>query len=311
MPFHLRVIKRTMPIYLTVIAIAVFLLLFFLERIDPLRPLKNSLKQRLFINFCVTALAFATNATLVQPSAQFMMHWTKEQSFGLIHIIDLPPAIKVVLAFLLMDLSFYYWHRANHKFPLLWRFHNAHHIDPDLDVSTGFRFHFVEIALSTGFRVLQVALIGVSFSTYVIYELVFQANTLFHHSNVRLPIAMERWLNMVLVTPRMHGIHHSQVQEETNSNYSVVFPWWDKLHQTLRLNVPQESIEIGIPAYSSSEDNKLKRIFIMPFEKQRDYWRKPDNTLVERNPGVLGEDVKRMVDDDNVINTTNLKPTVE
>ncbi|NJR76666.1 MAG: sterol desaturase family protein [Scytonema sp. CRU_2_7] len=248
----------------------------------PLRSRKHSLFKRLFINFCMTALAFTANTAIVQPAAQFVMQWTKQQSLGLIHIVKLPAAIESAIAFLLMDLTFYYWHQANHRFPFLWRFHNVHHIDPDLDVSTGFRFHFVEIILSAGFRVLQVALIGVSVETYIIYELVFQVNTLFHHSNVRLPLGVERLLNVILVTPRMHGIHHSQVEDETNSNFSVVFPWWDRLHQTLQLNAFQSEIDIGVPAYSSFDDNKLQHILIIPFQKQRDYWHTRDHTLVVR-----------------------------
>src|SRR4029453_13648984 len=111
--------------------------------------------------------------------------------------------------------SFYYWHVANHKVALLWRFHNVHHMDPELDVSPGFRFPFGEVFLSTFFRVAQVGLLGISFASFAAYELVFQANTLFHHSNTRLPIRLERFLNAILVTPRMHGIHHSQVRRET------------------------------------------------------------------------------------------------
>src|SRR5918999_397651 len=136
-------------------------------------------------------------------------------------------AVKAVLVFLLTDLSFYYWHRANHAWPLLWRFHNAHHIDPDLDVSTAMRFHFVEIGYSAAFRALQVIVIGGPAWAFVVYETAFQLNTLFHHSNMRLPIGVERWLNLVLVTPRMHGIHHSKRFDEINSNWSSVFPWWD------------------------------------------------------------------------------------
>ncbi|MFL9454137.1 sterol desaturase family protein [Tolypothrix campylonemoides VB511288_2] len=285
---------------------AVFVILFLLERIFPLRLQTHSLIKRLFINSCITALAFATNAAVVQPTAQFMLQWTQLQSFGLVHLVPLPTAIKSVMAFLLMDLTYYYWHRANHRFLFLWRFHNVHHIDPDLDISTGFRFHGVEILLSAGLRVFQIALTGISQGTYILYELVYQANTLFHHSNIRLPIWTERWLNTILVTPRMHGVHHSQVQDETNSNYSVIFPWWDKLHQTLRLNVPQSEIEIGIPAYSSPDDNTLQHLWLVPFQKQRDYWRKPDNKLVERSPSVLGEDLSRMVD----FSTTSIAPNL-
>jgi sterol desaturase/sphingolipid hydroxylase (fatty acid hydroxylase superfamily) len=122
---------------------------------------------------------------------------------------------------------------------------------------------------------------------FAVYELVFQANTLFHHSNVRLPIRVERLLNLVLVTPRMHGIHHSQVRNETNSNYSVVFSWWDRLHRTLGLNIPQSAIVIGVPAYSNPADNRLMDDLLLPFRRQRDYWRLPDGTAVGRDPAAL------------------------
>jgi sterol desaturase/sphingolipid hydroxylase (fatty acid hydroxylase superfamily) len=140
------------------------------------------------------------------------------------------------------------------------------------------RFHFGELAFSAGFRILQILAIGVSAWVYLAYELAFQANTLFHHSNLRLPIRLERALNKVLVTPRMHGIHHSHVRGETNSNYGVVFPWWGRLHRTLGLNVPLSAITIGIPGYSSPEDNRLWAAVWLPFRKQRDYWRRPDGT---------------------------------
>jgi sterol desaturase/sphingolipid hydroxylase (fatty acid hydroxylase superfamily) len=149
-------------------------------------------------------------------------------------------------------------------------------------VSTGFRFHFGEVLLSTMFSVVQIGATGIPLATFAAYELIFQANTLFHHSNVRLPIRVERFLNRVLVTPRMHGIHHSQVRHETNSNYGVVFCWWDRLHRTLGLNVPQSQIDIGIPGYSRPEDNRFWYTVTMPFRKQRDYWRKPDGTLPQR-----------------------------
>lgn len=247
-------------------------------------------------NAGVTALAFAVNATAVQFAAQMTQQWTADQSIGLMHLLPLPGIGQSIIAFLLMDLTFYYWHRANHRFRFLWRFHNAHHIDPDLDLSTAFRFHFGEMFFSAGFRALQVALIGVSAWTYVVYETVYQANTLFHHSNLKLPLGLERRLNWVLVTPRMHGIHHSQIQQETDSNWSIIFSWWDRLHQTLRLNIPQSEIKIGVPAYTEPEDNNLRPILLMPFQRQRDYWSGADQTDRERDSSVLGDDPTRMVD---------------
>ncbi len=269
---------------LPLVALAAFgLLLFVLERVFPLRKATRGLIGRLIINLAFSALALATVYFLVRPVVEMSFGRLAEGPFGLVHLVALPTPLRVVLAFLLMDLSFYYWHLLNHRVPLLWRFHNVHHFDPDLDITSALRFHFGELAFSAGFRVVQIVLIGVSPWTYFAYEVAFQANTLFHHSNVRLPIRLERALNKVLVTPRMHGIHHSKVKRETNSNYGVVFPWWDRLHRTLGLNVPQSAITIGVPGYSNPDDNRLWQAVWMPFRKQRDYWRGPDGGVVERD----------------------------
>jgi sterol desaturase/sphingolipid hydroxylase (fatty acid hydroxylase superfamily) len=269
------------------IVAGLFAVLFGIERFLPLRQTRTMLIGRLLINLAVSGLAFLTALMAVKPSALRTLEWTSQQPFGLLHLLPIRSWAQVILGFLLLDLSFYYWHVLNHKIPLLWRFHNVHHIDPDLDVSTGFRFHFGEVLFSTVFRVAQVSLIGMSLTTFAVYELVFQANTLFHHSNVRLPIRLERLLNAILVTPRMHGIHHSQVRRETNSNYGVVFCWWDKLHRTIGLNIPQSKIEIGIAGYSLPHDNRLWNALTLPFRKQRDYWSKPDGTVPERDATLL------------------------
>src|SRR5207249_6780386 len=220
-------------------------------------------------------------------AATAALSWATQKPFGLVHLLALPSALQFIAAFLLMDLTFYWWHLANHRIGFLWRFHNVHHIDPDLDVSTGFRFHFGEVAMSAVFRVAQVAVIGISAPAFAVYELVFQANTLFHHSNLRLPIRVERWLNKVLVTPRMHGIHHSQIRREADSNFGVVFPWWDRLHRTLGLNIPQARIVIGVPAYSEPEDNQFVNAVLTPFRAQRDYWRRDDGAVPERDPAQI------------------------
>jgi sterol desaturase/sphingolipid hydroxylase (fatty acid hydroxylase superfamily) len=282
------------PLYVVGIPIALFLLLFFLERLAPLRAARRPLFGRLMVNAGISIFALATAALIVRPAANAALGWAREEPFGLIHLVELPPAVEFVLAFLLMDLAFYYWHRANHMIPFLWRFHNVHHIDPDLDISTAFRFHFVEVALSAVFRVTQITVIGVSAWIYAAYEVVFVCATLFQHSNVRLPIALERVLNTILVTPRMHGIHHSQVRHENNSNWSVVLSYWDRLHGTLRLNIPQKEVEIGIAGYSAPADNRLWDAHVIPFARQRDYWRASNGRSAERDPRVLGVRVTRL-----------------
>jgi sterol desaturase/sphingolipid hydroxylase (fatty acid hydroxylase superfamily) len=259
------------PLTISVV-VGIFLLLFLVERAVSLRHSKARLLTRVLVNLSISALAFAAAAVFVQPVSVHLLQWTSQTPFGLLSLAGLSGPLEFIFGFLLLDLSFYYWHVANHRISFLWRFHNVHHIDPDLDVSTGFRFHFGEVALSSMFRVVQIGLIGPSLATFALYELFFHVNTLFHHSNLRLPVGFERLLNKLFVTPRMHGIHHSQVRAETNSNFGVVFPWWDRLHRTLRLNVPQAGIVIGIPGYSMPGDNSLWHCLSLPFREQRDYW---------------------------------------
>ena len=253
----------------------VFVFLFCLERWIPLRKPRHGLARRLFANLAISALALVAAAVLVDPAGIRALEFASDRGVGLLRWAGLSPIAEFMIDFALLDLTFYYWHLANHKLAFLWRFHNVHHIDPDLDVSTSFRFHFAEVAMSAGFRIIQIAALGVSPVTFATYELAFQIGTLFHHSNVRLPIVLERWLNLVIVTPRMHGIHHSKVFDEVNSNWSSVFSWWDRLHGTLRVDVPQSAIDIGVPGYSLSHDNSVRAVLAMPFQKQRPYW--PDS----------------------------------
>jgi sterol desaturase/sphingolipid hydroxylase (fatty acid hydroxylase superfamily) len=272
--------------------IAAFLLLLALETLRPLRRPKRALKRRVPVNLALTFVAFAVGVAVVRPAALAAAAWAGANSFGLLPYLGwlgLPSWGRFIMGFLLMDLTFYYWHRANHVYPLLWRFHNVHHVDPDLDVTTSFRFHFGEVFYSTAFRLLQVGLSGVSPAIYVAYELAFNLETIFHHSNVRLPLAWERALNLIIVTPRMHGIHHSVMGSETNSNYAVIFRWWDRVHRTLRLNVQSRDIIIGVPGYLLPKDNRAGRLLRQPFTRQRPYWRWPSGQTPVRAQGEVAD----------------------
>jgi len=251
---------------------SVFVILFVLERLFPLRKAKSPPGSRLLVNAVVSSLAIAIGLAVVRPAAATVLSFVAEREWSLASVISENALVQAVLGFALLDLSFYYWHRANHTWPVLWRFHNAHHIDPDLDVSTAVRFHFVEIGFSALFRALQAILIGGTPWVFVAYEVVFHLNTLFQHSNLRLPVGVERALVLVLVTPRMHGIHHSKRFHEANSNWSSVFSFWDRLHGTLRLDVPQSEIDIGIAGYARPGDNTVAAVLKMPFREQRGYW---------------------------------------
>jgi len=270
----------------TVAVLTVFCALFLLETIRPLRRPKRARGFRFLVNLLITALSFGVGFAVVRPLALWgVSAWVEAHGFGFLPWTGLPFWVQVTLGFLWMDFTFYWWHRLNHIHPLLWRFHNVHHIDPDMDISTSFRFHFVETFYSTAFRVLQVGVAGIIPVTYLFYELIFNLCTMFHHSNVRLPLALGRLLNRLIVTPRMHGVHHSAVGPETNSNYSVVFRWWDFLHRTLRLNVPQNEVVIGVPGYLLPPDNTPLHLIAMPFVRQRPYWRWPSGKAALRKPG--------------------------
>lgn len=261
----------------------VFVLLLLLEQIIPLRVRTRPLPARLAKNLVMTAMVFLVGSLIVRNAGLGTSIWTTERGIGAVFLLPLPRWGRMALGILLMDLTFYYWHRANHRVRQLWRFHNVHHVDPDLDVSTSYRFHFGEIAYSSIFRVLQMLLVGADPLTYALYETAFSAETMVHHSNVRLPLGLERLLNKVIVTPRMHGIHHSVVGSETNSNYGVIFPWWDRLHRTLLLNVPQASIRIGVPGYFQPQDNRFWNLLKMPFVRQKRYWCYPDGLAPASN----------------------------
>jgi sterol desaturase/sphingolipid hydroxylase (fatty acid hydroxylase superfamily) len=189
--------------------------------------------------------------------------------------LSLPVWLEVPLAVALLDYTLYVWHVLVHKVPFLWRFHQPHHVDLDLDASTALRFHFAEMVASAPWRAAQVVVIGVSPLALSVWQTATLVEILFHHSNVELPVGVERWLCRLIVTPRMHGIHHSIVPEEASSNWSSGLVLWDWLHGTLRLNVPQQALTIGVPAYRRPEEVTLPHVLAMPFEGQRESWRLP------------------------------------
>lgn len=261
--------------------IAIFLLLLFLQWKFPLRRQNFSKLRRLIRNTLFSSPGFALARISLIPFPLLTALWAAQNHFGLLRLLPISQWLSIILAVLLMDYVYWWWHVALHLVPALWRFHNVHHCDLDLDVTTALRFHLAEIIFSVPFRMIVVAMFGIDFWALVVFELLFEAANLFEHSNWRLPIGVERLLNHVFVTPRMHGIHHSIVQRETNSNWGTVFCWWDYLHRTLRRDVPQDAIIIGVPSYRNEAELTLGKLFVMPFRSQRS-WQLPDGQIPDR-----------------------------
>lgn len=260
--------------------------LFFLQWKYPLRQRHFSVLRRMIRNFVMSAPSFVILRLALIPIPLAAAAWAEEYGVGLLHWLALPGWIAAVVGFLWMDWAYYWWHFAMHKVPVLWRFHNVHHTDLDLDVTTAARFHFGEIIASIPFRIGIVVLIGISPLTLLVFEVVFEAASLFHHSNWRLPIRVERVLNRVIVTPRMHGTHHSIVQRETDSNWGTIFSFWDRLHRSLRIDVPQDAITIGVAPYRTEGELTAGKLLLMPFRGQR-AWTLPSGETPIRQPAVV------------------------
>jgi sterol desaturase/sphingolipid hydroxylase (fatty acid hydroxylase superfamily) len=257
--------------------------LYVAERLRPLRARQEPGPARVGRNLVIGLLAGATTAASEWPLVAPVQRLAERRKLGVIRWLPLPRALRILLGFLLLDYTLYLWHRLNHGMPFLWRFHAVHHIDLDLDSTTGLRFHFGELALAAGFRAAQVLLLGVDRDTLRVWQQVLVVSVIFHHSNLELPIDFERRLVPFLVTPRMHGIHHSRRSEDMDSNYSSLLSWWDRLHTSLRLNVPQASVTIGIPGFSGPEDVTLAASLTLPFRQdpRLQALRKPESQPLE------------------------------
>ncbi|MET0646461.1 MAG: sterol desaturase family protein [Pyrinomonadaceae bacterium] len=265
---------RKVPSWLSgALVLGAFGALVWLERRRPLRAERESKLARSARNLAVAAAGAAAIQLTEAPLAERLTALVERRRWGLLKLLRLPAWVEVAAAVVLLDYTLYLWHVLTHKVPGLWRFHVVHHVDLDLDTTTALRFHFAELTVSAPWRAAQILVIGVSPHALSVWQTLLMLSILFHHSNVRLPVELERRLNLFVVTPRMHGIHHSLVQEETNSNWSSGLTLWDRLHGTLRLDVPQGEIEIGVPAYRDPREVGLASILSLPFRGERPTWR--------------------------------------
>jgi sterol desaturase/sphingolipid hydroxylase (fatty acid hydroxylase superfamily) len=267
----MSIIRRVFDSKGAPLLVAGFVLLFVAERRRSLRRRTRPASERAIINAIVSVPAFTLLRFLFIPVMMQVARHNWRRRFGLNYAYNAPTLVKTLVAFLVMDYTNYLWHVLNHKLPLLWRFHLVHHSDHDLDVTTALRFHFGEMIGSVFYRGAFVLLAGASAMQVLLYEILFEGATQFHHSNWRLPVPLEKGLNKIIVTPRMHGIHHSIKKYEADSNYSVIFSFWDRLHNSLQLNVAQEDVVIGVPAYNDPHELTISYLLKMPFSHVRQW----------------------------------------
>jgi len=190
----------------------------------------------------------------------------EERGWGLFNVFGVPAWIAVIVAILALDLAIYLQHVMFHAVPALWRLHRMHHADLEFDVTTGLRFHPVEILLSMGIKLAVVAALGPPAVAVLIFEVLLNGTAMFNHSNIRIPLAVDRVLRLFVVTPDMHRVHHSIHPSETNSNFGFNMPWWDRLLGTYRAQPRDghEAMTIGIEQFRTRRDLWLDRMLIQP-----------------------------------------------
>lgn len=196
----------------------------------------------------------------------------ESHGWGLFRSLNLPAWVELVFGFVLLDLAIYIQHRIFHYVPVLWRLHGMHHADLDVDITTGARFHPVEILLSLGIKFVVIVALGAPVLSVLLFEVLLNATSMFNHSNVRIPALVERVLRWVVVTPDMHRVHHSILRHETDSNFGFNFPWWDRLFRTYR---PQpeaghDGMTLGIDSFRDPRELRLDRMLTQPFRDKKD-----------------------------------------
>jgi sterol desaturase/sphingolipid hydroxylase (fatty acid hydroxylase superfamily) len=260
--------------------------LFAAEKRRPLRRRTQQEPARTLRNLAMGATSLGVVRVLQSPVVQPLAVRAAERRLGLAQQLPAPAWVRDAAAFLLLDYTIYVWHVLTHRVPFLWRFHVVHHADMDLDTTTALRFHAADMTLSIPWRAAQVRLCGASPRALQLWQTFFFVSVLFHHSNLRLPLRLERILVRLLTTPRLHGIHHSVVRRETDSNWSSGLSIWDSLHRTLRTDIPQDAVTIGLPAYRDPRELTLARSLALPFVAQRDAWMTFDGDRIERDDAI-------------------------
>ena len=254
------------PIRLAGFLIA-FLIMASWELVAPLRPLATSRPKRWFANLAMSALDTLLLRVLFPTAAVGVAFMASERGWGALRLVQCPGWLEVLIAVVFLDLVLYLQHVMFHTIPLLWRLHMVHHADLDVDVTTGARFHPLEILLSMVVKVGAVAVSGAPPVAVLVFEVLLNATSMFNHSNVRMPTRVERVLRWIVVTPDMHRIHHSADRRETNSNFGFNLPWWDRLMGTFLAypSAGRMGMVLGLEQFREPDRLTLSGILVLPF----------------------------------------------
>lgn len=252
------------------VAAGIFSVMIFWEYLSPRRQQTTSRKQRWPINLGLAGFNMLLMKVTVGGAAYFAAMDAMNQSWGIVNQLDITGWLSVVLSVLLLDLAIYCQHVISHKWKPLWRLHQVHHTDIEIDATTALRFHPLEIFVSMGYKVACIYLIGADPLAVILFEIILNATATFNHSNINLPLKVDKILRWVIITPDVHRIHHSTVQTETDSNYGFSISLWDRLFKTYvaEPEKTQLTLDIGLPKTRKQSELGIVKLLISPFVKK-------------------------------------------
>ncbi len=255
--------------------LGVFALMAFWEILAPRRKLTQPKGSRWLNNIVLVVFNTSLLRVVFPVAAIGVAEYAQLLQWGLFNLVEVHPAVALVISVIVLDAAIYLQHVMFHAVPLLWRLHRVHHADLDFDVTTGARFHPIEILLSMLIKFAVILLLGPPLAAVVIFEVLLNAMAMFNHSNVRLPLALDSVLRTVIVTPDMHRVHHSHLADETNSNFGFNLSVWDRVFGTYRAQpaAGHKDMVIGIDTFRDpAQCVKLSGLLFMPFTgKIKDY----------------------------------------
>ncbi len=248
-------------------ALGVFAAMALWEVLAPRRAMSIGRARRWPGNLGILVLDALTVRLLIPVAAVGTAVIAARNGWGLLNITPWPAWLEILLGFFILDLAIYAQHWAFHKVPVLWRLHRMHHADLDIDVSTGLRFHPIEIVLSMLIKMAVVVLVGIPAVAVVAFEVVLNATSMFNHSNAAMPAWLDRIVRLIVVTPDMHRVHHSVRRHETDSNFGFNLPWWDRVFGTYRAapEAGHDRMTIGLPIFRDPKELRLDRLITQPF----------------------------------------------
>lgn len=255
----------------TIFRVGIFVIVFIVvaaaEVKVPKRKLMLSKSNRWVINLVIVALNPVIVRLIFPILPLGMSVYASENGWGMFNLIAIPYWLKVVVCVMLLDLAVYTQHVLHHALPILWRLHMVHHADMEIDLTTGLRFHPIEILVSMAIKLSVVFALGAPAFAVLIFEVALNATSMFNHGNIRIPVKVDKIIRLLVVTPDMHRVHHSVIVRETNSNFGFSLPWWDRLFGTYRAQPAKghTDMTIGLAPYRNPKELSLYRLLIMPF----------------------------------------------